>query len=28
LPGPGCYVFHVTGRDIDQRIVFEAVLGT
>lgn len=25
LPGPGCYAFHVTGRHIDQRIVFEAV---
>jgi hypothetical protein len=26
LPRPGCYVFQVTGRGLDQRIVFEAKL--
>jgi hypothetical protein len=27
LPGPGCYAFHVTGRSLDQRIIFQAELG-
>jgi hypothetical protein len=26
VPGPGCYAFRVTGRGLDQRIVFQAAL--
>lgn len=26
LPGPGCYAFHLRGPQLDQRIVFQAVL--
>jgi hypothetical protein len=25
LPRPGCYAFHVTGRNLKQRIIFQAV---